>query len=150
MADLENDISTINGTYQNQDVSSRKTGSIWSNLTNYRRFEHDSTFEIFNTTVKLTAQSKKRVLAQIYVDTSLVEQIEIKGKVRRKGKYFVGRPKVKYFGLPFIMWFDQRSIQFGRDQSGRLYIDCLQNGFLWILCFAGGNHDDFNYIYDLR
>ena len=149
LARVKTHLSLLDGTYKNQRTDSTPHSALWTVLTQYRTFNYDTTFSIYNSSVKLIAQNKKTILAQLYVDTSMIEQITIRGKI--KGDYFVARRRIKYFGLPFIyLTYDGHKFQLAKDNSGKLILDGVSDGAGWILFFGTNSNYQYNFEYPQR
>ena len=121
--------------------------SLWSVLTkknNTSKFSDQ--YNDSGSVVKLTATSKKRIKAQLYVYDILVEEREIKGKV--KGDYFSVKRKVHYLGLPFTyLSYAEYKLQLGKNKSNNLYIDGASGWFTSIFIFGAGTWDEYNFMY---
>lgn len=154
LIDLNTNMSFLEGKYENMDpdvtknVGYHSPMSLWSVLVKkgYKTYGFEQDTFGPNSTVQLTVLSKKRVLAKLFVDTTLVAERVVKGRV--KNDYFSVTRKIRYVGLPVLfMLYSNRKIELGKTEEGELIVDVSHRSLGWLVFMVAGNTEYYNLSY---
>jgi hypothetical protein len=137
----------VNGNYDNNFVDTSTTLGItlWNILNAQNNVRDYNKALIYrDAKVSLFFKNDKTLYAKLYNADTVIAEKFFKGKF--KNGFFLGKRKIKYFGLPFIyMTYSQYRFRIGKDKSNNLLVDKAEERFGWIFIFSAGTNFSNNY-----
>lgn len=96
--------------------------------------------------VQLSAIGKKAILAQLFSDSTLLEEKVLKGRV--KNGYFSVRTKIRVLGIPLIFFrYTNYKIQLGVGADQKLIIDGQGNLLINLLLMGAAASNHYYFVY---
>jgi hypothetical protein len=134
----------INGDYYNNFIDTSGL-TLWNILNPKSKLVDRGRAVIYkNVKVHLQFENNKTLLAKLYNGDTIFIEKKYKGKF--KDGFFLGRRKIKYFGLPLIyMTYSQYRFRIGKDMGNNLLVDKAEERFGWIFIFSAGANFSKNY-----
>ena len=148
MKSLRYDLSIIDGIYENMSLQRTDSYvSLWAVLIKKSQTPSFSDkYNLANSKVRLTAQGRNKIKAELIVGDTVKEKLTLRGRV--KDNYFIAKRKIVFYGLPFVFfaWYDY-NLQFYLSENNELRIDGNNGRLGWIFIIAAGNKEDFNFVF---
>jgi hypothetical protein len=141
--------SALDGIYQNRSIDTKvPNNTLWAVIVRKAGepgFKPD--FSQNNLSVKLQAAGKKRIIAQLYEESRLIDQRELKGRIEDSTAFRL-RQRNHNRGVPFFyMKLTSYGYRLRKDDKGRLVVDVVDSKGKMIFILSGGETDHYSFSY---